>query len=116
MDPSWTRLRAESAFAQGNPSAALARFLEAVALQTHYFSKPLSAFGQNADCDEKTSSKMIRCLLDLRYHTYAVVLSQQLHPGHDAALSAAASAADYSVSFKNLEERTSNDAMDGLYK
>ncbi len=80
--------------------------------------------------DEKMSAKMVKCLLELKYHTYAVAMSQAQQqqqqqqqigePGTPNATSAggsnSSSNTDYTVSFKNLEERQSNDAMDGLYK
>ncbi len=82
--------------------------------------------------DEKVVTKMVKCLLELQYHTYAVAMSQSQQPqappqqqqgtgadGQPTPLQPtppSGAQADYTVSFKNLEERQSNDAMDGLYR
>ncbi len=76
------------------------------------------------DLDEKLVTKMITCLLELHYHTYAVAMSQAQQPllqggaGEQqvAGLLGTQGQTDYTVSFKNLEERHCNDAMDGLYR
>ena len=54
---------------------------------------------------------MIKSLRELGYHSYVVGLAQA-----NSNNSAAACDVDYSLSFKNLEERTANDAMDGVYE
>ena len=46
FDSSWTRLRAEVQFAQGNLSAALVHYLESVVAQTEYFSKAAFQVGK----------------------------------------------------------------------
>ncbi len=104
MDAAWLRLRGEIQFAVGNSAAALRFYLQSMLVATNYFQKSGGGFGGDGRFDEKLVMKVVRCLLDLGYHSYAVSASQ-LSPTD----------VDYSVCFKNLEERTSNDAMDGLY-
>ncbi len=128
FDPAWTRLRAEVQFAQGNLASAVRHFLETIIAQTDYFSKA----ALQGDLDEKIATKMVTCLLELHYHTYAVAMSQsqqllQLQGGGAAGgggggaeqpqgLLGTAGQTDYTVSFKNLEERHCNDGMDGMYR
>lgn len=102
LDTSWVRLRGEIMFARGNHAAAIKYYLQSYVLATQFFMKA-PPMGAN-EREDKITHKMIRCLTDQGYHGYAIAMSQLV------------SDLDYSVSFKNLEERRSSDCMDGVYK
>lgn len=100
-DPTWNRIRGEVLFAEGNHVAGLKHFILSQIMLTNFFSKPLPLPNE---IEDKVTHKVIKCLSELGYNSYSAVASQLL------------SDVDYSICFKSLEERRSNDAMDGVYE
>ncbi|TRY75313.1 hypothetical protein TCAL_01659 [Tigriopus californicus] len=97
----WTRLQGELQFSVGSYASALPYYLESLIVQTHFCQKAPPSLSM--DHDDQTLPHMVKCLRELGCHSFAVALCQCMHD------------VDYCLAFKSLEERQSNDAMDGLY-
>jgi hypothetical protein len=100
LDPFWTKFLGEMNFSVGNYASALKCFVQTLALGTHFFLKPLPF---SLEQEDKMTAKVVKCLTELGYNSYAVQFCQCL------------SDVDYSTAFKCLEERGCNDVMDGIY-
>ena len=98
--PLWPRLAGEMKFAQNCYASALKLYMQSLLLQSQCFKMGVES---SAEWEDKIIRKMTKCFIELDYHCYAVATSQFLYDP------------DYTVCFKHLEERRSNDGMDLLY-
>lgn len=92
--------RGEMFMTQGDSKEAMACFLSGLILETDYFRK----FSKNYQDEEPYITRMIQCSISLSCFTQAVALCQMTKT------------LNYTIAFKQLNERYCNDCCDDIYE
>ncbi|XP_056378427.1 integrator complex subunit 8 isoform X2 [Hyla sarda] len=97
---SWLIIQADIYFATNQYSAALNYYLQAGAVSSDFFTKPVPPDVYT----DQVIKRMIKCCSFLNCHTQVAILCQFLRE------------VDYKTAFKALQEQNSHDAMDSYYE
>lgn len=97
--PSWLRTQADLSYAKGDYFSSLRHYLLLGVVSTDFFTEPIT---KNV-YDDQVYRRMIRCCSSMNCQTQVAILCQFLDE------------TDYTVAFKALQERSSDDAMDAYY-